>query len=173
MKNGSILSHFWDKKSNMFFFTSNASANLIARKMEIADNVIPGSNSIIAHNLFLLSHYYSNGTYSKTAQKMLNNVKNDALDSPTEYYNWLNLMMNYSDNYFEVAISGKDAVAKTSQLQSFYLPNILIAGAAKESKLPILENRFVDNETYIYVCVDKACKMPETDVFIAVSKIRK
>ena len=167
------MSHFWDKKSNMFFFTSNASANLIARKMEIADNVIPGSNSIIAHNLFLLSHYYSNGTYSKTAQKMLNNVKNDALDSPTEYYNWLNLMMNYSDNYFEVAISGKDAVAKTSQLQSFYLPNILIAGAAKESKLPILENRFVDNETYIYVCVDKACKMPETDVFIAVSKIRK
>ena len=166
------ITHFWDKKSNLFYFTSNTSTGLITRKMEIADNVIPGSNSILAHNLFLLGHYYSNDTYSKTAQQMLNNVKVDALQAPTEYYNWLNLMLNYTDNYFEVAISGKDALAKTSQLQSYYLPNILIAGATVASKLPILENRFAENQTYIYVCVNKACKMPEKEVTVAVSKIK-
>lgn len=166
------LTHFWDKKSNLFYFTSSAAANLIARKMEISDNVIPGSNSILAHNLFLLGHYYSNENYSKIARQMLNNVKKDALESPTEYYNWLDLMLNYTDNYFEVAVSGKEAIAKTNQLQSYYLPNILIAGATKESKLPILENRFTEDETYIYVCVNKACKMPETDAAVAVSKIK-
>ena len=166
------MTHFWDKKSNLFYFTSNAATGLITRKMEIADNVIPGSNSILAQNLFLLGHYYSNDTYSKTAQQMLNNVKEEALQSPTEYYNWLNLMLNYTGAYFEVAISGKDAMAKTSQLQSYYLPNILIAGATKESKLPILENRFAADQTYIYVCVDKACKMPEKEVTVAVSKIK-
>ncbi|MWB93109.1 DUF255 domain-containing protein [Flavobacterium sp. GA093] len=166
------LNHFWDKKSNLFYFTSNTSANLIARKMEITDNVIPGSNSIMAHNLFLLGHYYSNESYAKIAQKMLNNVKADALQSPIEYYNWLNLMLNYTDDYFEVAISGKEALAKTSQLQSYYLPNILTSGATKESKLPILENRFVDNETYIYICVNNACKMPEKEVVVAVNKIK-
>ena len=103
---------------------------------------------------------------------MLNNLKGDALQSPAEYYNWLNLMLNYTNNYFEVAISGKDGLSKTRELQSYYLPNILIAGATKESSLPILENRFMENETYIYVCVNKACKMPETDVAVAVSKIR-
>ena len=166
------MTHFWDKKSNLFYFTSNAATGLITRKMEIADNVIPGSNSILAQNLFLLGHYYSNDTYSKTAQQMLNNVKEEALQSPTEYYNWLNLMLNYTGAYFEVAISGKDAMAKTSQLQSYYLPNILIAGATKDSKLPILENRFAADQTYIYVCVDKACKMPEKEVTVAVSKIK-
>ncbi|MNF98079.1 hypothetical protein D3C84_809270 [compost metagenome] len=166
------MTHFWDKKSNLFYFTSNTAKGLITRKMEIADNVIPGSNSILAHNLFLLGHYYSNGIYAKTAQQMLNNVKAEALQSPTEYYNWLNLMLNYTGNYFEVAISGKDAITKTSELQSHYLPNILIAGATKESKLPILENRFVDDQTYIYVCVNKACKMPEKEVAVAVSKIK-
>lgn len=166
------MKHFWDQKSSMFYFTSNTSTNLIARKMEVADNVIPGSNSILAHNLFLLGHYYSNETYSKIAQKMLNNIKGDALQSPAEYYNWLDLMLNYTDDYFEVAISGKEAIDKTIQLQSYYLPNILIAGATKESKLPILENRFIENETYIYVCVDKACKMPEKEVVIAVNKIK-
>ena len=166
------ITHFWDKKSNMFYFTTNAATGLITRKMEIADNVIPGSNSILAHNLFLLGHYYSNDTYSKTAQQLLNNVKKEVLQSPTEYYNWLNLMLNYTGNYFEVAISGREAVAKTSQLQSYYLPNILIAGATKESKLPILENRFTEEQTYIYVCVNKACKMPEKDVAVAVGKIK-
>jgi uncharacterized protein YyaL (SSP411 family) len=166
------MTHFWDKKSNLFYFTSNTSTGLITRKMEIADNVIPGSNSTLAHNLFLLGHYYSNDTYSKTAQQMLNNVKVDAVQAPTEYYNWLNLMLNYTDNYFEVAISGKDALAKMNQLQSYYLPNILVAGATATSKLPILENRFAENQTYIYVCVNKACKMPEKEVTVAVSKIK-
>ncbi|WP_163399776.1 thioredoxin domain-containing protein [Flavobacterium fluviatile] len=167
-----MLRHFWDKKSNMFYFTSDTSANLIARKMEIADNVIPGSNSILAHNLFLLGHYYSNDLYAKTALKMLNNVKADALQSPAEYYNWLNLMLNYTDEYFEVALSGKGAISKMMQLQTYYLPNILIAGSTKESTIPILQNRFIDNETYIYVCVNNACKKPEKEVGIAVSKIK-
>ncbi|MDR7369945.1 thioredoxin domain-containing protein [Flavobacterium aquidurense] len=167
------ITHFWDKKSNLFYFTSNSSTGLITRKMEIADNVIPGSNSILAHNLFLLGHYYSNDAYSKTAQRMLNNVKEDVLKAPTEYYNWLNLMLNYTDSYFEVAISGKEAIAKTVQLQSYYLPNILIAGATAASKLPILEDRFAEHQTYIYVCVNKACKMPESDVNVAVGKIKK
>jgi len=104
---------------------------------------------------------------------MLNNLKRDVLQSPGEYYNWLNLMLNYTNNYFEVAICGKDGLSKTSELQSYYLPNILIAGSTKESSLPILENRFLPNETYIYVCVNKACKMPETDVAVTVSKIRE
>jgi len=168
-----VMTHFLDKKSNLFYFTSNTSNSLIARKMEIVDNVIPGSNSILAHNLFLLGHYYSNPTYAKMAEKMLNNLKRDVLQSPGEYYNWLNLMLNYTNNYFEVAICGKDGLSKTSELQSYYLPNILIAGSTKESSLPILENRFLPNETYIYVCVNKACKMPETDVAVTVSKIRE
>lgn len=166
------MKHFWDKKSNMFYFTTNTSANLIARKMEIADNVIPASNSILANNLFKLGHYYSEEKYVETARKMLNNVKEEALHSPAEYYNWLNLMLNYTDNYFEVALSGEMAIEKTIQFQSYYLPNILIAGAIKESSLPILQDRFVDNETNIYVCVNKACKKPEKEVAVAVSKIK-
>lgn len=165
------IKHFQDKKSNLFYFATDASTGLIARKMEVVDNVIPSSNSILAHNLFLLGHYYSNDIYSETAQRMLNNIKVNALEAPMEYYNWLDLMLNYTDNYFEVAISGKEAMSKTNQLQSYYLPNILIAGSTKESRIPLLENRFDENETYIYICVNKSCKKPEVDVVTAVSKI--
>jgi uncharacterized protein YyaL (SSP411 family) len=166
------IAHFFDKKSSMFYFTSNTTQNLITRKMEIQDNAIPGSNSILANDLFMLGHYYSNATYSKIAQQMLHNVKKDCKESPTAYYNWLNLMLNYTGNYYEVAISGKDAMYKVKELQNYYLPNILIAGSTKDSKIPLLESRFVPNETNIYVCVEGACKMPETEVKIVVAKMK-
>jgi uncharacterized protein len=166
------ITHFQDKKSNLFFFTSNKDKNLIARKMEIIDNVIPGSNSILANNLFKLGHYYSNANYSKIAQQMLNNIKEEMKISPVEYSNWMHLMLNYTDNYYEVAVSGKDAKQKIQQIQNYYLPNILMAGATQESTIPLMESRFMVDQTYIYVCVNSACKLPETDVTKAIEKLK-
>jgi uncharacterized protein YyaL (SSP411 family) len=167
------ITHFLDKKSNMFYFTSNSSKSLLTRKMEVKDNVIPSSNSILAINLFKMGHYYSNSSYSKIAKQMLNNMKTDAVKFPTEHYNWLNLMMNYTQTHYEVAVSGKDAETKINALQNNFLPNVLIAGATKESHLPIMENRFINNETYIYICIEGSCKLPETDVSIAISKLKQ
>jgi uncharacterized protein len=166
------ITHFQDKKSNLFFFTSDKDKNLIARKMEVIDNVISSSNSILANNLFKLSHYYSNTSYAKIAQQMLNNMKEEIKISPAEYSNWMHLMFNYTDNYYEVAVSGKEAKQKTQQLQNYYLPNILLAGATQESKIPLMESRFMADQTYIYVCVNSACKLPETDVAKAVERLK-
>ena len=60
--------HFYDSERAMFYFTSDEDQNLITRKMEIEDNVIPASNSIMAKNLFMLSHYYSNSYYLKVSK---------------------------------------------------------------------------------------------------------
>lgn len=166
------ITHFQDEKTKMFFFTSDKDKNLIARKMEVIDNVMSSSNSILANNLFKLSHYYSNEKYAKIAKQMLNNVKNDIINSPTEYYNWLNLMLNYTGDYYEVAVSGTEAKNKISQIQNHYLPNILIAAATKVSKLPLMDSRFIENKTYIYICVEGACKLPETDVTKAIEKLK-
>jgi uncharacterized protein YyaL (SSP411 family) len=166
------IAHFIDKQNNMFYFTSNSAQNLIARKMEIQDNAIPGSNSILANNLFQLGHYFSNATYSKIAKQMLNNVKNDCKETPIAYYNWLNLMQNYTGNYYEIAVSGKDALKKVKELENYYLPNVLLAGSTTESKLPLMESRFMPNETFIYVCVEGACKLPETEVSTVITKLK-
>ena len=166
------VNHFLDKQSSMFYFTSKTSANLIARKMEVQDNAIPSSNSILAHNLFRLGHYYSNPAYSKTAKQMLNNVKADCIESPIAYYNWIDLMLNYTCEYYEVAVSGQNALQKVKELETHYLPNTLIAGSTKDSTIPLLEGRFMPNQTYIYVCVEGACKMPETDVAAVIAKMK-
>jgi uncharacterized protein YyaL (SSP411 family) len=91
----------------MFFFTSDQGPSLIARKMEINDNVIPSSISSLAKVLFLLSLYFDDENYSKMASQMLNNVKSDFSKYPSGYSNWMMLMLNYTATFNEVVITGK------------------------------------------------------------------
>ena len=163
--------HFQDGTSKMFYFTSDEDANLVSRTIEYSDNVIPASNSIMAKNLFKLAHYFDNGHFSKTAMTMLNNVKPQIQEYAPGYSNWLDLMLNYAYPFYEVAIVGDDAFNKISELNSKYLPNIILAGNTKESNLPLLANRYVDDQTFIYVCVNKACKLPVLEVEKAFSLI--
>ena len=152
--------HFYDDQSKMFFFTSNKERGLISRKVETDDNVIPSSNSIMANNLFKLGHYYGNKQYAENAKAMLNNVKETAISYGSGASNWLNLYSNYLGDFYEVAIVGPQAIEKLKQLNEVYLPNKLIVGSLKESKLPLLEYKYNENETTIYVCIDGACKLP-------------
>jgi hypothetical protein len=167
------LDHFFDKKSNMFFFTSNQDDALVSRSIEYRDNVIPASNSIMAKSLFKLSHYFDNEYFNKTAITMLNNVKPEMQEYPSGYSNWFDLMLNYSNPYYEVAIVGADAKEKIAELNKTYIPNKLIAGSTKENTMPLLENRFNPNNTLIYVCVNRACKLPVSEVKDAIKFIKK
>ncbi len=165
--------HFFDEKSNMFYFTSDEDQALVSRSMEYYDDVIPASNSFMAKNLFKLSHYFDNEHFGKTAMRMLNNVKPEMLEHPSAYSNWLDLMLNYAQPFYEVAIVGKDAKQKINELNKTYLPNKLIAASISENNMPLLENRYNPDNTLIYVCVNRACKLPVTQVNDAIKFIKE
>lgn len=164
--------HFYDDKSKMFFFTSDLENGLIARKMDIDDNVIPSSNSIMANNLFKLSHYFDNKTYSKTAKIMLNNVKNNVISYGSGASNWLLLYTNYVGEFYEIAIVGNDAIKKSNALQQHYIPNALFTGSTTESNLPLLANRYSPNNTLIYVCQEGACQLPKENINDAIKLMK-
>jgi len=164
--------HFFDEKSKLFYFTSNLDASLVSRSVEYRDNVIPASNSIMAKNLFKLSHYFDNKHFAKTATTMLNNVKPEIIDYGSGFSNWLDLMMNYTNSYYEVAISGKEVMGKLDELHQTYLPNILIAGSNKESNQALLKNRYIEDETLIYVCVNNSCKLPVSETEEAITLLK-
>ena len=167
-----VFDHFQDENSKLFYFTSDEDAGLVSRSIEYSDNVIPASNSIMAKNLFKLSHYFDNEHFSKTALTMLNNVKPELQSYGSAYSNWLDLMLNYTYPFYEVAIVGQEAFTKLSELNSNYLPNKIIAGSLQDNSFPLLKNRYLENQTLIYVCVDNTCKLPVSDVGKAVSLLK-
>jgi uncharacterized protein YyaL (SSP411 family) len=164
--------HFFDVDRSMFYFTSNHDADLIARKMEIEDNVIPASNSIMANNLFKLSHYYSNSYYLKVSEQMLRNVIENAQKYGSGYSNWLQLLSNFVGEFYEIAISGKDALHQLKEINEHYIPNKLIAGSTKKSNIPLLKDRFIETDTLVYVCVNSACQLPEKEVKKALEQLK-
>jgi len=168
-----VFDYFHDDTNKMFYFTSRKDHALVSRNIEYRDNVIPASNSIMAKNLFKLSHYFENDHYYKTATSMLNNVKPGIQEYGSGYSNWLDLMMNYTNPFYEIAIVGKEAKQKLFELNKIYLPNILIAGSEKENTMPLLENRFVKDKTLIYVCVNNTCKLPVVEVDKAITFVNE
>jgi len=165
------ISHFYDNKSGMFYYTSDIDPSLIARKMEIADNVIPAANSVMAKNLFILGHYFYQDDYINKSKKMLTNVKQDALKGGAYYANWDILMAWFASEPYEVAIVGKDFADQRKEFDTYYLPNVFLSGGKDEGKLSILEGKFVSEQTTIYVCQNKTCKLPVTEVNKAVQQI--
>ena len=166
-----VLKNFTDDKSELFFFTSKKDESLISRSLEFRDNVIPSSNSIMAKNLFRLYHYFDIPDYYEKAKKMCLSVSSEFEAYPGGYSNWLDLTYNIKSNFYEIAIVGDNALSQIEKLNSRYLPNKLIVGSSAENNLPLLKNRYVKGKTLIYVCVNKACKMPTENLEKSISMI--
>ena len=151
------------KESNGFYrFSTNQQTLFADSLIDLVDGVTPSANSVMNFNLFRLGHYYGNKEYLLQSKEMINNISDNLNDRVTDHLLWLNNSHNYSQKFYELAISGKNATSKANELMEKYLPNALIAASNTKSDLYLLKDRYFDDETYIYVCVDNTCKFPVT-----------
>jgi len=167
------IAHFYDPTSGMFYYTSDTEPELIARKMEISDNVIPSSNSEMAKNLFILGHYFYKDDYIEMARKMQENVRHHALNGGIYYANWDILLCWFARNPHEVTILGKKSEAKRKEFEVHYLPDVFLSGGEKEGDLPVLQGKLIEGETTIYVCQNNTCQRPVNEVNEAIKQICK
>lgn len=165
------IEHFEDTTSGMFYYTSNSGTTLIARKMELNDNVIPASNSQMARVLYKLGTMLNVQSYKDKSKQMLANVYSEMYTYPSGYSNWSILALNMTLPYYEVAITGTGWKSKLTDLNKYYVPNKLIMGGEK-SGLELLEGKFL-GETTIFVCEHGACQMPVLEAKDAVSQMEK
>lgn len=166
------IQHFQDKKSGMFYFTSDEDKALISRKMELADNVIPASNSSIAKSLFVLGHHFEKEEYIEMSRKMLNNMQDEIVGYGAGYSNWAMLLLYFLQPFYDIAIVGAKAVEKRKDLSKYYLPNVVFAGSTTESSLPLIKHRYDRDKTYIYVCSANTCKAPVEETAKALKYIQ-
>jgi len=165
------IDHFEDKNSRMFFFTDEKTS-LIARKMEVNDNVIPSSNSVMARNLFYISRYFKNDVFEEQAIQMLANVYDGMEMYGSGYSNWAILLNHMVYGFYEFVVVGANAKIKHEELIAQRLPKVLFACSTKESKVPIFQDKPLADEALIYLCTSRACFMPTEDVDRAIKVIQ-
>ena len=153
------------KEESGFYRFSTNQENLFADSLiNLQDGVTPSANSVMNFNLFRLGHFNGNKNYLSQSKTMINNVSEVIKDRVTDHLLWLNNSHNYSQKFYEIAISGKNALVKANELMEKYLPNTITAASDTETNFYLLKDRYFEDETYIYVCVDNTCKFPVTSV---------
>jgi len=100
----------------------------------------------------------------RVATIMLANVSDNFDESLVYFSNWGRLMLWDINPPFELAIIGKDALSSNKEISTRFLPDVLILGSEKDENLDLLTSRYVKNKTYLYLCRDKTCKRPVSNV---------
>lgn len=151
-----------DNETPFYYFTSSVQKDLIVRKMELNDNVIPASNSIMGKVLFLYGNITGNHQYINKASEMCNYILVQATEYPHSYANWISLA-NWVNNEFKTLVfTGKEckkAAIKAMQLNR--LQSLVCFTTQENNSVPIFKDRFKANKNYLYECIGNTCGLPE------------
>jgi len=159
------FTHFYDPTSGLFYYTSDIDPPLIARKKELGDNVIPGSNSAMARNLHVLGHYYPETDFTAVSDSMIFQMIDPIVESnQTSFYsNWALLYLEKMNPTYEVAIIGPEYSSLSTSMQRSFVPNAIYLGGETEGTLDLLKDKLQPGNTRIYVCQNKVCQLPVSD----------
>ena len=163
------ISNFYDEESGFFNYTSITGEELIAKKQEVTDNVISSSNSVMAHNLYRLGHFFDDFRYLEISDQMLKTVQPHITKYPSGYSNWASLILNRIFGIYEIAITGADAEQKRQELEEHYIPNKILLGGTSGT-LPLLKDKW-STETKIFVCQNRTCSLPVEKILDVIKQI--
>ena len=168
-----VLGHFFDPEEQQFFYTDRSAEPLIARKKELFDNVIPASNSVMAHNLTRLGRHLENARYTDLAAAMLAQVRHLVVKEPQHLANWASLYAARLRPGAEVAIIGPNAEAFREEISRRFLFDAVLAGTETASDLPLLRllKAGTDGRTAVHVCRNQACLAPVHSVAEALAAL--
>ena len=152
---------FFDAEHNMYFFTSHRSSNeLIVRRTEIFDNVIPSPNSVMATVLYKAGTLMGHGEMVQRSLDMLNGVSRYFENAPQALAGWLNAWLLAVVQQKETVIVGEKYKEAVAGLRKNYQPLVVLCAAENETGLPLLASRLIKDKTTIYECRNITCNLP-------------
>jgi uncharacterized protein YyaL (SSP411 family) len=126
----------------------------------------------MANNLFRFGLLMGDSEMLAKAKKMVHIFSNDFPKHPMAYSNWGNLMLKMQTPFYEVAVCGSNSKSVIQEMQLDYYPNVIWAHSNKPSNLPLLKNRYVQNEDLIYVCRNGVCQLPVKSIEMAKNSLK-
>jgi uncharacterized protein YyaL (SSP411 family) len=158
-----VLDKFYDDEKGLFFFTPNDQTDLVSRPVEMSDNVIPASNSVMAHNLDTLAAYFDLTHFREKAERLLGAMRNSIVEYGAGYANWTDLHLRKAMGSPEIVVSGRDSLKVMNSLQELYMPLAIPAAGAGDSNTGIFAGRSQKDRTAIYICQHSTCQQPLYD----------
>ena len=163
------ISIFKDDESDLLRYSNNI--ELFTKLISVDDGVIPSPNSIIAEQLFNIGHIIFEDEYLNLSDNMVSSVLSIIDDNINSYSVWANNILSKAEPFYEIAVIGPESKLITDKITNYFSPNTIIVQSNIESEIPLFIDRFFEDETYIYVCQNKTCQRPETNINLALEQI--
>ena len=164
-RNGAVLA------TNVDLYDVGVRSKLLKKK-EKKNLIIKLSLLLPEIDLKKIKHKLDNDEFKNMSINMLNNIKPHMNNYGSGYANYASLMLKQINPYYEIAIVGKEAQAKKLEINKYYYPNKLFIGSLEASNLDLLEGKFVEGSTMIYVCENKVCQLPTSNIKEAIKQIK-
>lgn len=187
--NETLVYHFLDDKAGGFYFTSDNAEEIILRKKESYDSAIPSGNSVQMMNLLKLAHMSEEESLKEIALRIEHNFDQKIKRSPLAHTNMINAIdfrLGPSYNVVMVCSDENQSLKMHEKLRSTlslrYIPNLTILDISlferkKENSEDNIDLKLafkiseamkakkpMENKCTFYVCSDKDCKPPLTEI---------
>ena len=169
--NEQVETKFADAPSGMYTFSENQ--ELISKIIKTDDGFWPSPNAVMAHNLFRLGHINYDTELLKKSTAMLSAMVPMVKMYASNYSKWNSLVIHNTYPFYEIVVVGKNALPLIQSLNQEYIANALVIGSTLESELPLFKGRYIDDNTFIYVCQNSTCKLPVATVEEAMAQLEK
>jgi uncharacterized protein YyaL (SSP411 family) len=145
---------------DLFYYSEEGEADLPARLIDTDDQVMPSSNSVMAHCLLDLGRLLDRTCYIDQARGMAEGQMEKVETHGPYMANWARLALRLNAPLEELVIVGEKACDLALPHQQAFQPFTLFAGGTTED-LPLLSHRLREGETLLYRCKDRQCAAPE------------
>ncbi len=158
---------FYDPAQCLLSMTPLQDADFISRQYEKSDNVISAASSVYARLLLRLSAHSGLADRHQRAQQMVLRVLPETGSSGWLYFGgWGQAALLLTQPMREVAIVGENALEITTELRRSYQPQTVWAFGRSENH-PLLAQRLKAESTLIYICENRECQLPVSDLLEA------
>ena len=180
-----MVEEFWDITNGGFFLGSENSEKLIVRAKTGYDGAMPSGNSVAAMNCSKLNRITGETKWAEISDKIFMTFSNEIQKTPSGYASMVNAFLFNVDSPKEIVIVGSSKDDKTKKaiekIKSEYVPSKVIIFKDTEDKLNKLSplakwtvtQETIDEKTTFYICQDFACKIPTTDLDLALKFINE
>ena len=180
-----MVDEFWDVTNGGFFLGGENSERLIVRAKTGYDGAMPSGNSVAAMNCSKLNRITGETKWAEISDKIFITFSNEIQQTPSGYASMVNAFLFNTDNPKEIVIvgSGKNSETKAAikKIKSEYVPNKVIIFKDTDDPLKKLSpvarwtvtQETIDDKTTYYICQDFACKIPTTDLNLALKFINE
>lgn len=164
---GNMVDHFYDYESGGFYFNHKDDSDILFSVKQVYDNAVPSSNTLALLCLHRIHQHLGNPKYPSLIEQSIKSYGGWIEKRPRAMLGMLAVLDRILTPSIEIVIVGnpKDSWVKEAlnMVYQTYLPNYAIA-VGTDSIHPLLKDRGAGDTGLVYLCQNKTCLKPISDL---------